>query len=174
MTAIDRARNPRRLPLYAPFEANYKFNPILPNVGIVYDFGGGFSAFASYARGFSAPRTDNLYRAPIVTVDPETTNAFDLGVRYRRSNIQAQADGWKINYQNRIVTSFNQDLGISLDRNVGRGEKLGLRRQRRLGADPGDQPLGLASYVNRRAAGKCPGRHAADWRRLRAAAIRSR
>ena len=63
----------------------------------------------SYAKGFSAPRTDNLYRAPVVEVDPEETNAFDLGVRYTNNKVQAQGTLWKIDYKNRIVTSFNPD-----------------------------------------------------------------
>ncbi len=113
-------------PYYAPFQATYKFDALLPNIGIVYDFGDGLTAFASYARGLSAPRTDNLYRAPIVDIEPETTDAFDLGVRYRRSNIQAQATVWAINYQNRIVSSFNPDLGISIDRNVGEVRSWGF------------------------------------------------
>ena len=46
--------------------------------------------------------------------------AFDLGLRYTTGRIQAQLAGWKIDYSNRIVTSFNQDLGISIDRNVGK------------------------------------------------------
>jgi iron complex outermembrane receptor protein len=106
-------------PLYAAFAAEYDFSPILPNVGLVWNFGGGLSVFASYAKGFSAPRTDNLYRAPVVTVDPETTNAFDLGLRYVRRNVIAQAAVWNIGYKNRIVTSFDQAAGISVDRNVG-------------------------------------------------------
>lgn len=106
-------------PLYAPFASNYSFSPVLPNAGLVWNFGNGLSVFASYARGFSAPRTDNLYRAPVVTVDPETTNAFDLGLRYVRRNVIAQAAVWNISYKNRIVTSFDQAAGISVDRNVG-------------------------------------------------------
>jgi len=112
--------------LYAPFAVKYDFNPVLPNLGLVYNFGGGFSMFASYSRGFSAPRTDNLYRAPIVTVDPETTNSFDLGLRYVRRNIIAQATVWNINYKNRIVTSFDQTAGISVDRNVGSVHSYGV------------------------------------------------
>ncbi len=113
-------------PLYAPFSANYSFNPVLPNAGLVWNFGGGFSVFASYARGFSAPRTDNLYRAPVVTVDPETTNAFDLGARFVRRNVIAQATLWNIAYKNRIVTSFDQTAGISFDRNVGSVHTWGM------------------------------------------------
>ena len=135
-------------PLYAPFHVKYKFDAILPNVGLVYNFGGGLSAFASYARGFSAPRTDNLYRAPLVEVDPETTNAFDLGLRFRRRNFEAQATGWVINYANRIVTSFNQDLGISIDRNVGKVNSYGLDASVSWEPIPEISLYALASYTH--------------------------
>jgi iron complex outermembrane receptor protein len=111
--------------VYAPFTAHYKYGKALPNVGFTYNFTNPLSLFASYAQGFSAPRTDNLYRTPHVDVRPETTNAYDLGLRYTSSLVQAQLAGWKIDYKNRIVTSFNQDLGISEDRNVGKVNSYG-------------------------------------------------
>ena len=112
--------------LYAPFAAQYKYNKLLPNAGLTFKLTDDISTFASYAKGFSAPRTDNLYRQPIVTVTPETTDAFDLGVRYTTGKVQAQATGWFIQYQNRIVTSFDQLLGISVDRNVGKVKGYGI------------------------------------------------
>jgi iron complex outermembrane recepter protein len=105
--------------LFAPFTAKYKFSPVLPSVGFTYKFTDDLAVFGSYAKGFSAPRTDNLYRAPVVNVDPETTNTFDAGVRYTTNRVQAQASVWQTNFKNRIVTSFDQILGISVDRNVG-------------------------------------------------------
>jgi iron complex outermembrane receptor protein len=146
-TAVPTAAgNP--VPYFAPFTAKYSFNALLPNVGINYDFGGGFSAFASYAKGFSAPRTDNLYRAPIVAIDPEKTDAFDVGVRYRRSNVQAQATGWLINYSNRIVSSFNPDLGLSLDRNVGPVRSYGVDASVAWEPIPEISLYALASYIH--------------------------
>jgi iron complex outermembrane recepter protein len=116
--------------VWAPFEANYKFSPVLPSVGFTYRFTDEASIFGSYAKGFSAPRTDNLYRAPIVNVDPETTDTFDLGVRYTSNRVQAQATAWMTDFKNRIVTSFDQINGISVDRNIGtvkgKGFDLGL------------------------------------------------
>ena len=135
-------------PYYAPFKADYKFGKLLPNVGFTYRITDPISVFGSYAKGFSAPRTDNLYRAPIVDVDPEETNAFDLGVRYTNSRIQAQGTLWKIGYQNRIVTSFNQDLGISIDRNVGKVDSWGIDGS--IAFRPFQQLslLALASYID--------------------------
>ncbi len=113
-------------PYYAPFESDYKFGKILPNLGFTYRITDPISVFGSYAKGFSAPRTDNLYRAPFVDVKPEETNAFDLGVRYTDNKVQAQGTLWKIDYKNRIVSSFNPDLGISIDSNVGKVKSWGI------------------------------------------------
>ena len=134
-------------PLYAPFKSNYKFGKLLPNVGFTYHVTTPISIFGSYAKGFSSPRTDNLYRAPLVEVDPEETNAFDLGARYTTRRIQAQIAGWKIDYSNRIVSSFNPDLGISLDRNVGKVKSYGFDGSLGFRATPNITLLGLASYI---------------------------
>ncbi|HEV7234097.1 MAG TPA: TonB-dependent receptor, partial [Sphingorhabdus sp.] len=106
-------------PVFSTFRANYKFSPVLPSAGFTYRITDDASIFGSYARGFSSPRTDNLYRAPVVTVDPETTDTFDLGVRYTSNRVQAQATAWMTDFKNRIVTSFDQNQGISVDRNIG-------------------------------------------------------
>jgi iron complex outermembrane receptor protein len=138
-------------PVFAPFEANYKFGKLLPNVGFTYDFQGGLnglSVFGSYAKGFSAPRTDNLYRAPIVDLDPEETNTFDLGLRYTTRNVQAQVAAWSIDYSNRIVSSFNPDLGISLDRNVGKVESRGFDANVAFRPTPFLSLIGLVSYID--------------------------
>ena len=112
--------------VYAPFKADYKFGKLLPSIGFTYLVGGPVSIFGSFAKGFSAPRTDNLYRRPVVQITPEETNAFDLGARYTNRLVQAQATVWKIDYKNRIVSSFDPDLGISLDRNVGKVKSWGI------------------------------------------------
>jgi len=112
--------------LYAPFAAKYKFNKVLPSAGLTYKLADNLSVFSSFSKGFSAPRTDNLYRQPSVVVTPETTDAIDLGLRYLTRKVQAQMTGWYIGYQNRIVTSFDQLQGISVDRNVGKVETYGV------------------------------------------------
>lgn len=111
---------------YAPFTAKYSFFSVLPNVGLRYKIIPELSAFVSYAQGFSAPRVDNLYRAPVAQVDPEKTNAVDGGLRFQMKRVTAQATGWYIGYQNRIVTSFDQVLGIAIDRNVGSVNTFGV------------------------------------------------
>ena len=133
--------------VYAPFEADYKFGKLLPSVGFTYKVTGPVSIFGSYAKGFSAPRTDNLYRTPRVDITPEETNAFDLGVRYTDRMVQAQATAWKIDYKNRIVSSFDPDLGISLDRNVGKVDSYGFDASVAIKPIRNLSLLALASYI---------------------------
>ena len=135
-------------PVYAPFKSDYKFGKILPNIGFTYRVSGPISVFGSYAKGFSAPRTDNLYRAPKVDVTPEETNAFDLGVRYTNRKVQAQATLWKIDYSNRIVTSFNQEEGISIDRNVGKVNSWGVDASVAVRPIKPLTLLAIASYID--------------------------
>jgi len=133
---------------FAPFETTYKFDKLLPSVGFTYAAFDGASIFGSYAKGFSAPRTDNLYRAPLVTVQPETTDAFDLGLRYTTGRVQAQGTAWYISYKNRILTTFDPELGISLDRNVGAVDSYGFDGS--IAYKPVDQLTlyAFGSYIN--------------------------
>jgi iron complex outermembrane receptor protein len=135
-------------PYYAPYSAKYKFDAVLPNVGATYRLSEPLSVFASYAKGFSAPRTDNLYRAPFVDVQPEKTNSFDLGLRYTTRRIQAQVTGWKIDYKNRIITTFDPDLGISIDRNVGAVASHGVDASLALQPMRALTLYGTASYIS--------------------------
>jgi iron complex outermembrane receptor protein len=119
----------------APFKATRKYDAVLPNVGANYELFEGNSVYISYAEGFSAPRTDNLYtvgRFPNSSTllfnqaVPETTKTIDLGYRYQMPNVTASAALWSSKYKDRIVSSFDQDLGFSVDRNVGDVDLSGL------------------------------------------------
>jgi iron complex outermembrane recepter protein len=112
--------------VYAPFQSTYTFNKILPNIGLTFRPAEDIQIYAAYAKGLSAPRTDNLYRAPRVTVEPEITDNFDVGIRYTTSTVQASFGGFLNKFSNRIVTSFDSLQGISVDRNVGKVEIKGL------------------------------------------------
>ena len=117
--------------VYAPFKSTYNYRKVLPNVGFTVNPGNGFQIYAAFAQGLSAPRTDNLYRAPRVNVAPETTDNYDVGIRYSSPMVQATFGGFLNNFKNRIVTSTDLDqssptFGISVDRNVGRVKIKGL------------------------------------------------
>ncbi len=111
---------------YAPFGRNYRYKDFLPNVGVTYRITPQIQLFAGYAKGLSAPRTDNLYRQPAINVASETTDNFDVGVRYSSARIQASFGGFYNKFANRIVSAFDPDQNISIDRNVGRVQIKGL------------------------------------------------
>ncbi len=113
------APTPTPLYVYAPFKATYKYDKLLPNLGVTADVTDTVTVYASYAKGFSAPRTDNLYRATIVAVQPETTDNYDVGIRYTTPRIQAVLGGFVNKFKNRIQSSYDQDSGLTVDRNIG-------------------------------------------------------
>ena len=118
----------------APYERTLKYDDILPNLGATYRFGDGHSVYASYAENLSAPRTDSLYTVRRLadgsignpTVQPESTQTFDVGYRYTAPTLVAQVAAFMTNYDNRIVNTWDDDLGTFVDRNVGSVELRGL------------------------------------------------
>ncbi|QDH74572.1 TonB-dependent receptor [Brevundimonas sp. M20] len=118
----------------APYQREVKFDDILPNLGASFRFGEGHSVYVSYAETLSAPRTDSLYivarqadgslAAP--GVQPEKGQNFDVGYRYSSSTLVGTASVFANNEDNRIVNTFDEDLGTFVDRNVGSVERWGV------------------------------------------------
>lgn len=109
------------------------YNKILPNIGLLFKPTGQTSVFANYSKGLQVPGTDALYNAfffpantPSARPNPETTDNFDLGMRYRTGKIQAQVSGWYTRYQNRLASAFDEDTQRNLYRNLGRVDKYGI------------------------------------------------
>jgi len=117
-----------------PYSKTLKYDKVLPNVGATYRFTDQQSVYANFAKGFSAPRTDNLYtvtRAANGTlqnpgVQPETTDTIDIGYRYSTSNLQLTAAVYKTKFKNRIASSFDADLNVFIDRNIGDADINGV------------------------------------------------
>lgn len=118
----------------APYQRELKYDDILPNVGATFRFAEGQSVYVSYAENLSAPRTDSLYTVARLadgsvgnpTVQPESTQTFDLGYRYSTSTLVATVAGFATSYDNRIVNTYDDDLGTFVDRNVGAVELRGV------------------------------------------------
>jgi iron complex outermembrane receptor protein len=116
-----------------PQERSFRYNRLLPNVGAVYDITPQLSTFVSYAKGLSVPSTDSLYNAfffPLDTdearPDPETTDTFDLGFRYRSSKVQAMLSGWFTKFQNRLASAYDPEIDDTVYRNLGDVDKYGI------------------------------------------------
>jgi iron complex outermembrane receptor protein len=110
---------------------NYK--KLLPNVGFTFDVTDNASLFGNFSQGLSVPSTDNLYNAfffPITTArarpEPETTDNFDLGLRYRSSKIQAQISAFYNQFHNRSASAYDPEINQTVYRNLGDVKKYGI------------------------------------------------
>lgn len=116
-----------------PQERRFHYHPLLPNVGMIYDVAPHTSIFANYSRGVQVPSTDNLYNNfffPVNTSQanpkPETTDNFDVGVRYRSSRMMAQLSGWYTIFHNRLASAYDPLLDVNVFRNLGTVHKYGI------------------------------------------------
>ncbi|MGB8328414.1 MAG: TonB-dependent receptor [Steroidobacteraceae bacterium] len=120
-----------------PYTAEKKYSKTMPNVGLTYKLSDAAALFVSYAEGLSAPRTDNLYTVTRLAdgslanpyVQPETTRSVDVGYRYSDGRLIGAMSLWSTAYANRIVSSFDDVLGVFVDRNVGSVDQGGLDGQ---------------------------------------------
>ncbi len=116
-------------PDYAgPVSRTVDYSKFLPNVGATFNITDDFNLFASYAKNLSVPGTDALYGSILANVepDPETSDSFDLGLRWQNRSIQAQLTAWYNGYDNRLATAYNLDCDCSVTRNLGKVEKYGI------------------------------------------------
>ncbi|GFE75300.1 TonB-dependent receptor [Novosphingobium sp. TCA1] len=127
--------------VYAGANPSYKlpqqrilnYNKVLPTAGVVFDATDNASLFFNYSKGLQVPGTDNLYQSFWYDRDeaganpkPETTDNFDLGVRYTSGIIQASLTGWYTRYTNRLASAYDRDLDVTIYRNLGRVDKYGI------------------------------------------------
>ena len=124
-TAAYLTANPNAV---GPTSAKYTYDRLLPNVGLTYNITPDASIFASYAKNLSVPGTDALYGSLYVGVapTPETSDSFDLGVRYQSRTIQAQLSGWYNRYYDRLASAYDPVLDRTITRNLGTVDKYGV------------------------------------------------
>jgi iron complex outermembrane receptor protein len=116
-----------------PQQRIYKYSKVLPNLGLVFDATDNLSIFGNFSQGLSVPGTDNLYNAFFyergtaqATPKPETTDNFDLGLRFRSGKIQAQFSGFYNQFHNRLASAYDPELNATVYRNLGNVKKYGI------------------------------------------------
>ncbi|THD34788.1 MAG: TonB-dependent receptor [Sphingomonas sp.] len=116
-----------------PQSRTYRYNRVLPNIGLTYKFGGGATVYVNYSKGLQVPGTDNLYNAfyyPVGSAQakpvPETSDNFDAGFRYTTSKIQAFVGPWYTRFTNRLASAYDPDTQTTFYRNLGRVDKYGI------------------------------------------------
>lgn len=159
-----------------PAQKTVNFNRILPNLGFTFSpFGPMHQFYADYAAGLAAPRTDNLYNggnnglcvtggvstptAPgcvyssFSTVNPETSANYDIGYRFVSDMVTASITAYNTQFKNRIVTSFDQAQGISIDRNIGSVNVDGVDAEANVALTSDLSVYTSASYTHSRVSG---------------------
>jgi iron complex outermembrane receptor protein len=111
----------------APFSETLRYTKVLPNAGVTYRLAEDHLFYASYSKGFSAPKTDDLYTSSPDLVQPETSTTYSAGYRFQTHALTASANVYDTKYDNRIVQSIDpNDPSLSIDRNVGAVDIKGL------------------------------------------------
>ena len=110
-----------------PGRPTYKYDEVLPNAGVTYRLADHHLLYASYAKGFTAPRTDNLYTSTPQTVQPESSDNYAVGYRYQTRPLNVSVALYDTEYKNRVVQSIDpNDPTLSIDRNVGAARIKGI------------------------------------------------
>jgi iron complex outermembrane receptor protein len=124
-----------------------KYDKVLPNLGVSYDFTDDLTAFASYAKTLSAPRTDDLYDQVLIDPGPESASAVDLGMRYQSGIFMASGAVFYNQFSNRIERVLDEANGIAFSANVGDVNLYGIDGQ--VGITPIDKlsVYASASYI---------------------------
>jgi iron complex outermembrane receptor protein len=122
------AANPTYVP---PTKRTLKFHKLLPTAGLNFALAPAVSLYANYTKGLQVPGTDNLYQSLGYAANqrqprPETTDNFDVGVRYSSGKVQAQLAAWYTIFNNRLASSYDPELDITIYRNLGKVKKYGL------------------------------------------------
>ena len=88
-----------------PADDHATYNKALPSVDVNYRIENGLSVYAQAAKGYLTPPL-NVFYAPIVnTVQPSTTDNYQVGTVYKRGWLSADADLYYIRYQNYIAST---------------------------------------------------------------------
>ena len=110
-----------------PFQQTFNFSRVLPNAGLSYRLAEHNLLYVSYAAGFTAPKTDDLYSSSPELVKPETSDNYAAGYRYQAENVNLSVNFYDTEYKNRIVQSVDpNDATLSIDRNVGDARVYGV------------------------------------------------
>lgn len=130
----DQAAYAAANPTYGvPQNRNFNYNKVLPNVGFTLALAQGASLYANYSKGLQVPGTDTLYNSFFYAVNSasgspkaETSDNFDVGLRFRSGRISASLGGWYTMFYNKISQVYDQNTQVSLYTNLGKVEKYGV------------------------------------------------
>ena len=117
----------------APTSRDYDYDKFLPQAGFIYELTSAATLAFNYAKNISVPGTDDLYGsiyfpvgAPGYRPVAETSDSFDVALRYTTPIIQAGVFPWYTTYQNRLSTAYDVAADSTVTTNLGKVEKWGV------------------------------------------------
>jgi iron complex outermembrane receptor protein len=109
-----------------PFKHSVSYTKPLPQAGVSWRFDQTNQVYFNFSEQYRLPVTDDLYDAANINgtltfdpVKPESSETYELGYRFQRPDLLASITLWDTEFHNRIITTFDPNLDISIDRNVG-------------------------------------------------------
>lgn len=161
----------------APASTSVTYTRFLPNVGLSYKVTDEIMVYGAWAASLSAPRTDNLYNGGNnglcaiagvgvsltsanqtgcrfssfnTSVKLETSNNYAVGIRYNTDLLNLTLDAYNNQFKNRIVSTYDPEQGISLDRSIGNVNVNGVDFEAGLFPFEGFSSYSSASYYHSR------------------------
>lgn len=126
----------------ASYSISHTYSDVLPNFGAKYQLSKEQSVFFNAASNFRAPPnyalsqlvTGGSYVNGVLTgwtlrnpvVDKETSNNFDFGYRLQNERVTLSASLYRIDFQNRIASSYDPVSNLSTSMNVGNSRSQGV------------------------------------------------
>ncbi len=104
--------------------------PLIPRVALAKMFGNKTTLFASFAKGFSAPTSQEFITgyqsaASFVPLKAETANNWEMGIKTKHKALSFEANAYRLVMQNALVRS-TLDNGDEIFRNAGLSTQQGL------------------------------------------------
>ena len=117
--------------LQLPFDMDRSYDFFNPKFGLMYNFDGGHTVYASYAIAHKEPTRNDFedMMAEADEVDPqsERLNDLEVGYRYESEKLSAFANAYYMLYDNQFVLTGAQDAnGEMVARNIKDSYRMGL------------------------------------------------
>ena len=124
-----------------PADDHATYNKALPSVDVNYRIDSHLSVFAQAAKGYLTPPLNVFYAQIVNTVQPSTTDNYQVGTVYQHGWLSADADVYDLQYHNYIASSVIGTNTLYTNQGNATFEGIELEATAQVG-------LGFALYAN--------------------------
>jgi len=133
-------------------DGSKSFSKVTPRVSLTYNFSERARVYGTYSQGFkSGVYNASSVATPLVPVNPETLDAFEVGFKSEPSRqLQVNLSTYLYNYDNLQVVARNFTTGATLLQNAAKARMYGAELQFAYAATPYWNISGGAAYTHAR------------------------